>query len=659
MARSKEHTNEEDEFVNIWTTEEGQAPAADSHKDKKDFYEQWVAKCKPTICRSLIPLSLGMFGSLPLTRVSHSSISADALRALYPGHSLILTQGYSMNILGFPAANVKPIEKTQLVTNLVYVPIARSLGTVPGILVDQIEFGAFKVTWKQYEYIIYSLQFPQGFGVVRQYFVLHKGPEEISRLFLLAAGAWSDSLHDEIWVFNQGYWAKDHGLWVQIQKADWKDVILKEEFKKALQKDVYGFFASEAIYKELAIPWKRGLIMHGPPGNGKTISLKTIMKTCGEKGFAPLYVKSFRSWKGDEGAMADVFDKARQLAPCVIILEDLDSLINDGNRSFFLNQLDGLEGNDGLLVIGTTNHFDRLDPGLSTRPSRFDRKFKFDDPDEEERKLYAQYWQTKLQSNKEVDFPDQLVDKVAHLTDRFSFAYLKEVFVSSLVTFVGIEGEKPTFESLLVKQIEVLRKQLDKPNFTSRPTARGYSGIPLGRNGAPPSNPPVRRPRATSVDREVDGLISAMWNSTLRFDSNSQVTSNDQASERRASMLATDTPGGRHNINLLNSVPDPISELSASQHHRVVARRARMQGPDEDMDIDGLMNWPGTLDFNPTPEARGSSYTPFLDAKTSATGLGNPWNPFSRNFGQRQGPTSEHDNGATPRNFGTGDYGLV
>ena len=72
--------------------------------------------------------------------------------------------------------------------------------------------------------------------------------------------------------------------------------------------------------------------------------------------------------------MEEVFSKARILAPCVIILEDLDSLINDRNRSFFMNQLDGIAGNDGLLLIGTTNHMDRLDPGLSTRPSRFDRK---------------------------------------------------------------------------------------------------------------------------------------------------------------------------------------------------------------------------------------------------------------------------------------------
>lgn len=79
-------------------------------------------------------------------------------------------------------------------------------------------------------------------------------------------------------------------------------------------------------------------------------------------------------WAGEEAAMKAAFNKARELSPCVVILEDLDSLISDQNRSFFLNQLDGLEGNEGLLIIGTTNHFDKLDPGINARPSRFDRK---------------------------------------------------------------------------------------------------------------------------------------------------------------------------------------------------------------------------------------------------------------------------------------------
>lgn len=91
------------------------------------------------------------------------------------------------------------------------------------------------------------------------------GPEERARLLLLSIGAWSHELHDEIWVFNQGFWNKDHGLWEEIQKADWNDVILKEDFKKALQKDVYGFFSAEEVYKKLSIPWKVATYALPPP----------------------------------------------------------------------------------------------------------------------------------------------------------------------------------------------------------------------------------------------------------------------------------------------------------------------------------------------------------------------------------------------------------
>lgn len=69
-----------------------------------------------------------------------------------------------------------------------------------------------------------------------------------------------------------------------------------------------------------------------------------------------LYVKSFHNFAGDEYGIMLVFEKARAMAPCLLILEDIDSLINMGNRSFFLNELDGLEENDGILVLGTTNH---------------------------------------------------------------------------------------------------------------------------------------------------------------------------------------------------------------------------------------------------------------------------------------------------------------
>jgi len=63
-------------------------------------------------------------------------------------------------------------------------------------------------------------------------------------------------LHEQILVFNQGFWGKNSALWNEVQKASWKDVILKDSFKHAIQKDVYGFFDSEELYGNLSIPWK-------------------------------------------------------------------------------------------------------------------------------------------------------------------------------------------------------------------------------------------------------------------------------------------------------------------------------------------------------------------------------------------------------------------
>ncbi|KAJ7283998.1 P-loop containing nucleoside triphosphate hydrolase protein [Mycena rebaudengoi] len=426
-----------DDFVNIWVGTDEKKP--------NDFHNKWSEHASAK-------------------HENPALMAYNALRKIYgPSYSMVMT---SHNVLGLPAMLYSPMPNAPLVTNTFFVPVSRNFGKVNGVLVDQIEVGAFQAAWDKYDFVVYVIAWLSPWGRMTRFLILHEGAEEPPRSLVRDTGSWEQNVHEEIWVFNQGFWRKDHGLWVDIQTADWDDVILKDEFKQALHKDVYGFFKSEAIYKQLAIPWKRGIIMHGPPGNGKTISIKAIMKTCDALGFAPLYIKSFKSTlMGEEWSMQEVFDKARQLSPCVIVLEDLDALINDDNRSYFMNQLDGLQGNDGLLVIGTTNHFDRLDPGLSTRPSRFDRKYLFDDPDRDERSLYAKYWQKKLKNNKNIEFPDALVDEIAEQTAQFSFAYLKEVFVSALVTLASFEGDekdKPSFAEVLKAQIKVLRKQLDK-----------------------------------------------------------------------------------------------------------------------------------------------------------------------------------------------------
>lgn len=128
-----------------------------------------------------------------------------------------------------------------------------------------------------------------------------------------------------------------------------------------------------------------------------------------------------------------IFKKARHMAPCALIFEDLDSMVTDKVRSYFLNEVDGIQSNEGILMIGSTNHLDALDPAIAKRPSRFDRKYHFKVPGEHERTLYGQYWHRKLAGNPHVTFPEELCPIIAKWTEEFSFAYLKELFVTSLL----------------------------------------------------------------------------------------------------------------------------------------------------------------------------------------------------------------------------------
>lgn len=95
--------------------------------------------------------------------------------------------------------------------------------------------------------------------------------------------------------------------------------------------------------------------------------------------------------------------------------------------------MDGLKNNDGIFMIGSTNHLERLDPGISKRPSRFDRKYLFPNPSRDQRVAYCHFWQGKLADNKDIEFPDSLCGAVADKTDKFSFAYIQEAFVASLL----------------------------------------------------------------------------------------------------------------------------------------------------------------------------------------------------------------------------------
>lgn len=82
----------------------------------------------------------------------------------------------------------------------------------------------------------------------------------------MACGRWLYPVDNDFIYVYDGYWSASKALWQQVQKASWKDVILNEEMKKTLVDLMTKFFDSEDIYKSLGVPWKRGVIFHGPAG---------------------------------------------------------------------------------------------------------------------------------------------------------------------------------------------------------------------------------------------------------------------------------------------------------------------------------------------------------------------------------------------------------
>ncbi|MCJ1285596.1 hypothetical protein MMC26_004937 [Xylographa opegraphella] len=183
-----------------------------------------------------------------------------------------------------------------------------------------------------------------------------------------------------------------------------------------------------------------------------------------------LYVKSFVSGRGQEWAISMIFQMARKSAPCFLVIEDLDSLVTDKHRSYFLNEVDGLSTNEGILILGSTNHLNKLDPAIMKRPSRFDRKYPFYSPGEPERALYAAYWKSKLADVPEVDMSESDCAAIAALTEGFTFAYLKEAFMATLFElYSAFEAQKPhvdeadpsVFLRNFKQQAEILREQMN------------------------------------------------------------------------------------------------------------------------------------------------------------------------------------------------------
>ncbi len=322
---------------------------------------------------------------------------------------------------------------------------------------DQVKNAWLEVQWEGHAIDVLIMNWGET-HTHYHYWILADG-QDIARHFFASVCKWNMEIRGEVLVFEGGNWHKDEHLFQNIKNATFDNLILRGSLKEEIFNDLTQFFASRATYEEYGIPWKRGILFVGPPGNGKTHAVKAIINSLQQP---CLYVKSVHAPHGaDEFFIREIFDRARRTAPCLLIIEDLDAQLTPQNRSFFLNELDGFAANIGVVTLATTNHPERLDPAILDRPSRFDRKYPFDLPEQPERQAYITMWNTSLKPL--LRLSDDGTTKISEITEGFSFAYLKELFLSSMMRWIA-NREQGTMEQVMIGQVATLREQMVSAN---------------------------------------------------------------------------------------------------------------------------------------------------------------------------------------------------
>lgn len=236
------------------------------------------------------------------------------------------------------------------------------------------------------------------------------------------------------------------------KKYDWSDIVLPETVKETLQKNINNFIESIDIYKANKIQMKRGIILKGPPGTGKTLVGKIL---CSKTDWSfiwvpPQYVR--------HGVITEFCDAARKLSPTILFLEDLDLYAEDRESSRdkallgqLMNELDGIQENNQILVVATTNKSEYLEEAILNRPGRFDIVVELPAPSIEQIIDMLKIFTKDIQLDPDVDF-DKIKTAISEKKNvKYSGAHIREIVNLAILNAID--------ERSVDKDLKIILKQ--------------------------------------------------------------------------------------------------------------------------------------------------------------------------------------------------------
>lgn len=204
------------------------------------------------------------------------------------------------------------------------------------------------------------------------------------------------------------------------------------EIEDKLNRDLVNFVKLMPMLNQKGLPNSRGIILSGPPGTGKTMMAKAISA---KVNITTILVSA--DMIRHRSDVKSAFETARKLAPSLVIIEDIDSagtvtrkLADHPILGEYLQALDGMEPNNGVIVLATTNHTENIDPAISDRPGRFDRIIEVDLPNSEQRSLILNNLLSKIEHTK---ITSDVIKNVVSKSDGLSGAWIREIIQTSMI----------------------------------------------------------------------------------------------------------------------------------------------------------------------------------------------------------------------------------